>query len=174
MAPKKKLSLRARLDSLTQEIYDEIYTLTFTPEASEAVVDNPSRPPKMSQIDAVSAKLYFSHCSFVGYVSDMVQWLQRLTYTPPMSNIRCYVMQQPEGMHGINHISPYEKAMMMAWKMEYAEEQFGPDSCEGLFICWSREEVSVTQLSAASSIAIDSELKFLTGTSHPWAILTCV
>ncbi|KAF7191053.1 hypothetical protein HII31_07568 [Pseudocercospora fuligena] len=132
-------SFRGR-GKLQNEIYDEIYTLTFTPDVSTFTIYGDFKTPKMSQIDAASAALYFSKCTFVGYLQSMVEWLQDIEHTPPVSsrNIRCYIIEDAEGWP--SNETEQGKAIWMTVEVDRVEEDFGEDCCLDLPMYWTREE----------------------------------
>ncbi|KXT10094.1 hypothetical protein AC579_8964 [Pseudocercospora musae] len=114
MAADDKLSLRDLLESLPQEIYDEIYSLTFTPDIQ---------------------------CTFIGRLRDMVKWLQHIEHCPPANsgNIRCYLWEDPD--RWAPYVTYSDKTISMTLEVEEVEADFGRGCCLCLPMYWTRQEV---------------------------------
>lgn len=94
--------LRALLQSLPQELHDEIYDCTFTPNSAITNINTDYRPPSQAQVDRTSRatfKKILHEGMFTGSAKLVYKWLESLPkydrQERPMK-IRCWV---EEGAH---------------------------------------------------------------------------
>lgn len=77
------MTLRRHLESLPQEIYDDIYNYTFAaPSTDQPVIIHPGyKPPAIFQVNRstrVSAHLAYSQGYYGGWFIDTMSWLSTL------------------------------------------------------------------------------------------------
>ncbi|GIZ41699.1 hypothetical protein CKM354_000499500 [Cercospora kikuchii] len=80
-------SLRKRLESLSQELYDIIYDLTFLAPPEVVHVDNGYRPPHVLHVDKKSRKdfasSYYRNTTFLFADEEVFnKWIAPLKYLP--------------------------------------------------------------------------------------------